>query len=343
MGGLFSGQRWKRIATLVGIALILFGAGYAGYQLFLNQKTVTLLPKKGETVTFVESGIPERYAMSEGNLLKRMTESYRQTNIVTYEHLASPFSEDERVALAIAPDIKGTVLGIFKADDSLDILVSGETNKSDLLVTEGGIAVYSAQKIVDSPVVAPVPEVVGADRSEDTKIETGHAGPPANLVASAAKSGPNVGVGELYAVNIKTGKIRPLGSGRSPRLLPDGSVLALAHEGVVLVNPLTGVRTVLLQWPGADGILGGISKSGNMIAVAGSDGQSADFFRLEKGSAYTLAHIGRFDKKTGAKSLAFIDDSRFFVRESAQLARLFSVPTEKLPIAVPSLLVGISQ
>lgn len=318
------------------MALILLGVvvliiiGYVGYQLFLFSKVSKFLPAEGTVVSVVERGLVVPYMM-KGNALVAQPPNVRPDGSIVFEEKDSPLVDGEKVALVSNPGVTGVALGIVHTDRTFTPLLTGVTNKADLLVTKEGIAVVSTHAFIDVEPSGEAPQKEGEPLNAPD--EQGSATGPVSLPGVRYDlTKPEY---ELVAVNIKTGTITSLGDGRSPRLTQDGTVLALSHEGVVRINPASGKRAFVLERADADSMRGNISASANIIAVGSKRNVAVDLYRYVDGG---VEYIGTLNWPTLIASLTFVDDTKFFIRSGTKVARLFTLPeqgfTAPLQVAV---------
>ena len=334
-------KNWPKLVRYAAIAVAAVVVVFFLYQLYIYMRGVSVIPKSGTAVVFVERGIPEKYAVSAVKLKKTELETLADGSKI-YESVPSPLKAGERLVLATTPVVGGMVFGVVDSGGALTILVSGETNKSDLSVRPDGIAVFASRKITEeAEKYEELPQNNDDDVAQGTEGK-GSASGPVNLgVPFAIK--PEVSISALLAVHLDSGRIVALGPGRSPRLLEDGSVLALALDGIVVVNPESTARMMVLVRQGADGYRGGISPSGAVVAIESSEAGGMDFYSFSKKQPYSIVSLGSLTYGGPVSSVAFADDGKFFLKTGANVARLFNVPTEKVGTAVPLAVMELSN
>jgi hypothetical protein len=325
----------RNVLIAIGV-IILAILAFFGYKYFLYMKGVGALPPEGSVVSFVEGGILERYAL-EGNGLVLKREAARNDGIVVTESVASG-KAGESVVLALVPGKPGVLAGVAAADGTILALVSGGTNKADLLVRSDGIAVFSS-----SPVPPPsAPVDTGDDTDAAGPDEVGSATGPGVPSAPVAAAPLSATYPQLVSVNTATRAIRSLGLGYSPRLLADGMVVALAPEGIVKINPATGARTVVLPLTDTGAAFGALSPSGTIAAIPAPDNVSVRFYRLAPDAAGTPEDLGYLERDGSDMRTGFADDTHVFIRISTRVARYYALPGT-LPVATPVAVLSITQ
>lgn len=321
----------RTAAIVVVVVLVILALAYFAQKLFSYQSVIDALPDEGSTVTFVEQGMPERYVFAE-NILTRSIDAPLANGVVIHERVSSPVTSGEEVVLASVPDGQGLFFGTLATDGVLTLLVSGDTNKADLSVSTDGIAVFSASPSI---LLEEVPVSAPQEDDDDGIDETYTATEPAPAPAEIAPVGSDFP--QLIAVNLTTKAITPLGLGYSPRLLQDGTIVAIAPEGVVKIDPRTKAREVILAHSVSE-LGGNISPSGMTAALPGPNA-TLEFYALSG----TPTYLGFLERDGGALQAAFLEDKYVFVRTGFQLARYYKVPTEELPIAAPVAILAITQ
>lgn len=321
----------RTVAIIIGIVIVIV-LGYMAFQFFMFQRAVGALPSEGSVVTFVELGAGESYTLND-NVLERMDSEPRGDGVVITERVSSPSGE---AVLFSIPGVQGMSMGILHPSQAISALVGDPTNKADLAVSANGIAVFSS-----SP--APLLEEAAAPASEEEPAESsapdevGSASGPTNTNVVVD---PAVGFPQLFAVNLATQAVSALGAGYAPRILADGSIVAIAPDGVVLINPSTYARTLLMERQMSAFPRAAISPSGTVVALPASDGISIGFYQLAPGTTNPPKNLGVLEWRG---TVSFADDEHFFVRSALELARYYMVPTEKLPIANPIAIISITQ
>ncbi|MBY0111065.1 hypothetical protein K2Y00_03650 [Patescibacteria group bacterium] len=325
-----------RIIVLTVLIIIILGVlGYLGLMFFGYQRAENALPEQGSEILFVDRGVGERYVMEGKALVLAMPEPLPD-GIVVHESVPSPLVAGESVILATAPGVPGMIAGIAHTDGDVTLLAAGGTSKSNLLVREDGRAIF-----VTNPSVVIEEASAGEEGAEDTVEETGSASEPSSpaLAAQAPASTPS----QLISVHIGTGTITALGVGHGPRLLADGSILALSKQGVVKINPVTGDRSLILPYESTDTPAGGISPSGTVVALSGADVGQLEFYRINPSGAAAPVHLGFVEFEGDITRVAFTDDEHLFLRTNVQVARLYQIPTESLPVATPLAILLVAQ
>jgi len=316
---------------IIGIAIVLVLV-YVAFQFFMFQRAVSALPTEGSVVTFVELGAGESYTLND-NVLERVVEEPRGDGAVITERVSSPAGE---AVLFSVPGIQGMSMGILHSSGDITALVGDPTNKADLAVSANGIAVFSS-----SP--APLLEEVEEPTSGEEPAESSA---PDEVWSVSGPTNTNVevdfaaGFPQLVAVNLTTRAVSALGAGYAPRILSDGSIVAIAPDGVVLINSSTYARTLLMKRQMSAFPRAAISPSGTIVALPASDGTSIGFYQLAPGSTNPPQDLGVLDWRG---TISFSDDEHFFVRSAQEIARYYMVPTEKLPVANPIAIISITQ
>lgn len=325
-----------RFAIGLAVVLLVLVLGFAAYKLFLFNSSVSELPADGSDVVFVHQGAGERYRLTD-KVLKRFFPAPMDNGVVIEERVTSPLGGGEAV-IALVPEIRGHAFGLLGEDGMLTLLVSGDTHKNGLVVTDAGIAVFAAMPAPESDALAAGAQP-SEEAAEDGVEEKGYASGPVDFGPIPSPTGS---ASELIAMNLRTGAILSLGRGASPRLLPDGSVLAIAPEGLVKIDPATAGRTLVFAQPETDttGAAGSVSPSGRTVALPASP-TSLLFLRVsEDGSS--AEHLGNLTREGGSMNAVLVDDEHVFVRVSPNIARYYFLPDGELPTR-PIALVSVTQ
>ncbi len=323
-------------AGIAIIVLLVIGAlGYYGYTLFLFNSVAAKIPQEGTTVGFLKAGVTETYVMKNKVLVHEL--NALGDGVIIKESVQSPLSATDKIVLATAPGYNGIIAGVLGADNVLHLLMTGGTNKAGLVARKDGVIVFAA---------SPVITVASAESSgtNDAAVssepeEHGSADGPVVLGTTTQKASKVANGPMLYSVNIKTKKILPLGEGRNPRLISDGSILALAPEGVVRIDPVARTRVLVLKSQGGNPEFGDLSPTGTKVALPG-DGASFEFFTL---SGSEPQHIGFIDPKGRPTRLTFLNEERFFIDVDDVTVRLYDLPTEKVQTASPVALLALTD
>jgi len=315
--------------TIVSIIIVL-GLVFVGFKLFLFQKALSSLPASDTPVVFVEGGVAHAYRIDDGALVRSVVDL--GDGIMVLESVPSPVDAEESIVLASVPGRVGTVAAVRHANNDLTLLVAGDTNKADLSVRSDGVVVFSTTLASEESETTgtPVDEVSDDNGVEEEGFATGPvAGAPVALPSAMP---------QLVSVNLHTSAIKSLGQGYSPRLASDGSVTALASEGVVRIDPVTHMRSVILAYQSPVGAQGRISPSGKTVALPGGNG-SIEFYDLTGAPHYT----GYLETEGGITQAALVDDEHLFVRVGTGIAHYYNLPTDDLPIATPIAILSIIQ
>ncbi len=311
------------IGVLVLLVVLFFGYRFVSYQLGLSK-----LPPQNTPVTFVgPSGIGEQYLVKGSSLALNRT--VLENGVIITESVDSPIQSGEKVVLFRAPGVEGIIAGIAHANGTLTALVSGGTNKADLLVRNDGLAVFTV-----GPVGAPASEETSSpeDEIENEVEETYTATGPTTISAAPEAIAP---AAQLIALNIGTGSILPLGVGYSPRLLANGSVIALTPDGIALIDPVSRNRSMLLKQSMTGLTPGRISPSGQAVALVGPENASVELYRVNPSVQTPVVNVGFLEWDGRPLQLAFADDTHFFVRASNTSTHYYAMPTEKVQAATP--------
>ncbi len=322
---------------LIGIALlVLVVLGYFGYKYFLFTQIAPDLPSEGTVVVFSERGIGKQFRFVGNGLVAEFPQD--QDGITIYEQAQSPLNISEKIVLGSLPEIPGMFAGVVKEDGTIVLLMTGGTNKAELAVSKNGFAVFTARdaQVTDT---ASMGGVQGEEAKESATEETfsieGEGVPELQL------SDPSV-LPQLFAIELETGAMRALGAGRNPRFTADGSLIAVAQNGVVKVDPVTGQRAIILPYTGPDALYGAVSLSGKVVAFPADDYKSLVFYSLENTDDPEQLGILQLENP-GRYATVFADDEHFFLRTRADMAWFYKTPTAELPTAVPVAIVPISR
>lgn len=321
-----------RIISTVLVLALVAGAAYFAYRYMAAAEVLDELPPDGNSVSFVDTGLTERFVFSNFALLAEPT--VRMGDAVILESVASPVS-GEKVVIAALPNEPGTVLGIIHANGNLEPVVVDGTEKVDLHVLSDGTAVYG---VLYDIVVWP-DTLAALDDNDDGVVEEGYAEGPVAAVAEAVPQAPSYGSGMLYAFNIATrGEARSLGEGRSPRVTADGALVAITPVGLVRINPENGARTILAGYRNGDSVGATISANGS-IALLHSEGNAvADVFTISGAGATPAGSIVSLDPFYGS---AFIDDAHILLRTGKDRAALYRLPTDTASLKPPTVSLSI--
>lgn len=322
-----------RYVVVTIAVIVLLVAAYFIYKALIFGIVSQDLPKEGDVIAFYEDGVSRRYT-PEDNVLVRMAGEPRADGIAIYEQVDSPTNPAEKIVLAGVPDTDGLTAGVIQADGTFAPLVAGDTDKAGLIVTPDGLAIFGATPAVPSSLATGL-YTQSEGETDESLEETGSTEIPVYLDESQV---PATAASKLIAVDVTTGTITLFGQGRSPRLVEDGSIIALAPEGVVRINAKTGTRSVLLPAAGADANLSALSPSGKTAALVSGDGMRMDFFTINE----SFAPLGFLEMRP-VLGTAFLDDRRILFHTAEDAAQVFKVPTEKLQIATPVAILPLTQ
>lgn len=322
-------QQLRIVALWLVVIAILLVLSYFLYQFFRLEQIAGRLPEDGTKVRVVERGVSHYYVFWKKMFVVDPPQ-VREDGLVIVESVPSPLHEKETVVLAAGVGVDRVALGVLKGDDTFEPLLTGGTTKADLLVTKDGVAVVSTRKsiaVAEESLSFPQTEERGG---ESEVVDTGTASAPSPFVFEGRTDFEATSV--LYAVDLKNGTVRVIGSGRNPRLLSDGGILATADDGVVRIDVTSGERSILVPYPGADNFLSAVSNAGEMIAVGGEESGVVDFYEYKNGR---VVHLGTFTPRSEPMSIVFLDDTQFIVRYSPEEATLYEVPQGDNAVAMP--------
>lgn len=317
---------------LIVIGVILF----FGYRSVASERITQNIPVVGTEVVFTEAGIGERFAFN-GSTLAPVTKEERADGVVVQE--SKPLASGGQVVLATVPRVSGSVLGVIYEDGTFASLLADGTQKTDLSV-QNSLAVFSviARPVVwESPLEStPSDPALNEGESEGT---AGHADGPVDLgIPFDTVSIPK---NALFAVDV--GMLKPvaiaLGVGKSPRFQKNGTLVALAPEGIVRINPKTSTREKILSYLGADDAVGGISSDGSVAILSAGTSPVLDIFDITS----SALHRGVVAPNVSFYGIAFTDDGRFFIRTGEKTVELYRLPNAEGAYAVPIAKMQITQ
>lgn len=317
------------------VVLVLAVAGFFGFKFFQYQKAIGVLPNEQSPIVFYENGSSGQYWVRE-RVLTKTVDTTRADGVSIYETVQSPLNIEEKIVLGTIPELEeGMFLGLARPDETILLLLTGGTNKAELAVRKDGLIV-----VVTSTPPPPSEPSLGVEGEESTVPEEhGFVENPVDDVAFIPVS-VRTNYPELLAIEIDTGKITSLGAGRNPRFTEDGSVIAVAPNGVVKINPETGERTLVIQNDAA-AIYGAISKNG-LVAVLPMPDNTLAFYNLSDLTLPTQTGVLDLNEQ-GPFPIAFSDDEHFFMRTGVDVAWFYNIPTPELPVATPVAVMSITD
>jgi hypothetical protein len=247
--------------------------------------------EQGTAVSFSASGVSEQFVIAGRNLVPAPGLPFSTEGLSVIEAVPSP-APGELIALARTGD--SIVLGVIRADTSFEPLVNDRFAKAGLVSSEHAVA-FS---------VAHTPPAHGgaAIAQEVARVETGEEG---------------------YRVHI-------LGEGRSPRFLPDGSLLFLSRQGVVRVADGNAERTVVILRFGADAAGSAISADASRIVIADPARKALAFYARDSQEPLSYAFQGMILDILPTDA-AFVGSEEVLVRLSEDRAALYRAPTVAQP------------
>ncbi len=317
----FSPAWVKILLALIGAVLIGVFA-YYGYQYYLLQNLSEKLPDSGETIAFTDRGIADTFLMSEFSFNRAVLE--RVGDVTILESRDMPQNAGKRVVLAQKDNTSGVILGVVSAG-VFEALLSDGTNKSDLAVTADGTAVFA---VAARP--AFFPEDIPAAAADDTKDSTepdevGSAEGPVKLIVAPVSDVREKNVstpGGIFAFDINDKKLRSLGRGKSPRPYGSDAVIAIASEGVVVVDVGDGSRVTLISYRGGDASGSALSPNGTIAALRREGSSTVEFFRIAGGMGVYLGQIFSASPMYGT---AILGEGHIFVRTGKDTVALYAL------------------
>lgn len=318
----FFRMAWVKVLLAVIGAIIIGFVAYAVYQYSLGKDLAEKLPETGETIAFTDTGIADMYLMSEFSFSKAPLERIGDVNIL--ESVPLPGTTDSRIVLGQKDGVRGVILGSIKAG-SIEVVLADETNKSDLVVMPEGIAVFA---VANRPTLFPeeVSALILADDTDSAEPEeSGSASGPVPLIIESRneniENAPLVS-GGLFGYNLVTKELYSLGAGKSPRAYGPNAVIAIAPEGVVVVDALTASRGTLISYRGGDAHGSALSPNGTIAAVRREGSATVEFFRIADGMGIYLGQIFSASPMYGT---AILGEGHIFVRTGKDTVALYSL------------------
>jgi hypothetical protein len=293
------------------------------------------MPEDGVLVRFSADGASEWYEIRGGSLmpLQYPVASGDASSVSVIESAAAPDGGVYVIGRSIPSE--ASVFGIIGRDGSFSLLRGGETLKSGLVSGPGGTAVFS--ETLPPPREPPAEDSFASDEDDTEEAETPPEGtlltyrrgvdpaPASEPVATPAKR-----TLMLYDPASETAFL-PIGEGREPRFLQDGSLIALAPEGVVRI-PRTGARIVLLPLSATGAPGSALSPDGRLLAV--NDSGRVGFYALQSSDeAATFSFIGIAPSVGELRDGSFTDEGQY-VALSAENAALYRLPTPPGPASL---------
>ncbi len=311
------GSASRALKILLSIACVL--GVLIATELYLLNRSATLVPTHGTRVEFTSTGSPAWYEFSSRDRITFLSSigSLNNGTLAILEAVPSIIS-GELIVLARASGVPGISLGTVGGDNSFTSLSAGVAEKADL-AAQGDIVVFS--QIVPAAVHATSTTLAINGKQVEVRNE------PSNEDTQAAHA--------LFAFDLKKKESpRELGSGRAARFLTDGSVIALAPEGLVRIMLTSGKRETLVPHAAADAQGSTISKDGSVVVFADPAKHTIAFYATD--AAHPLRYQFRgILPNASYTDAAFIDNTFLVTLTPDNAMYLYRVPTESNPIVRP--------
>jgi hypothetical protein len=291
----------KRLMQVLLAVFILFlvVALYYGYRLVTGTLHTPVVSSAFEkkTVEFTDGGVPLWYKVSMSSLVPAANPAAPTGAPFTLlEEAPYANAAGDVAVLARVPNQEGTVLGILHKNGTLEPILTDGTYKTDLAVRSDGTALFASSTSTPAVVLAlkatiPQADAIFADSHEDTA--------------------------SLMLVNIisKDHAVKYLGQGRSPRIEPDGSFLALTPRGLMVFNPGTNAPKLIIAHANADTVGAAISPDGSVVAIPNAQ-ENTIFYLVRSAGVQTISVIG--SQPIGpVNAAAFLDDQHFVTVSSS--------------------------
>lgn len=310
---------WFKIVIAAIVAVLLGVIAFYGYQYYLQKNLSEKLPESGSTVMFSDRGMAETFSMTQFSFTQVPPE--KVGDILILESKQSPMDADEQIILAQKEGGFGVMLAKRK-DAGIEVLLDDGTNKSDLLVTPEGVAVFA---VATQPAFLPDDiEVPGEeeDLNESDEVEEGSATGPVVISVPRTEPVAATAVGGLFAFDLKSEKTISLGAGKSPRLSELGSVVAIAPEGVVDIDAVSGARFTVVQYRGGDAAGSALSEDGSIAALRREGSSTVEFFRV---SGMRGIYLGQIFSVSPMYGTAILGEEHIFVRTGKDTVALYAL------------------
>lgn len=315
----------KLLLACIGAVVIGFLA-YVGYQYAIGKNLSEKLPTAGEKVVFSDRGMAETYEMTEFSFTEIPPEVVAGMTLL--ESKSVPTGKGQSVVIAKKPETTSMLLGLRTGDEIASLLDDG-TNKSDLVVTQEGIAVFA---VAARPTFFPedVASVSNDDADSNEPDEEGSAmGPVVIPITKATPAESSTSLGGLYAFDLETKKVLFLGSGKSPRLSPSGSILAIGTEGVVDIDPITGSRIVVISYRDGDAPGSSLSSDGSIAALRRDGSATVEFFRVTDSRG---VYLGQIFSSSPMYGTAVLSEEHIFVRTGKDTVSLYALTDDSTTV-----------
>ncbi len=291
--------------------LIFFGAVIAllvAGEAYLMVASAAYIPAKKTRVEFSSSGIPSWYEISSSSRVTPIPGAALLGNgsLVVLEQKPAPVSGQIMVLARSGSDTNITA-GITGVDLPFMPVATSTADKSGLAVY-GNVAVFSE--------TAPLQEATSSIvMIEGKEVEIRN-----------APSSPEVLTHTLYTLTLdKKVSPRSLGNGRAAHFLENGSLIALASEGLVRIDTQTLKREVLLARGGADAAGSAISDEGAAVVFYDAVRKTLTFYARESTDPlkYSLRGVAA---GVDALDTAFIGTSELLVLSPNNTAFIYPIP-----------------
>lgn len=311
----------KIVLATLGAVLVGFLA-FLGYQYSLAKDLAEKLPTAGETISFTDRGVADKFLMSQFSFAKAPLE--RVGDVVILESVIDPSDSESRIVLGQKDGLEGVMLGKVRGGD-VEVLLSDGTNKSDLAAVRDGVVVFT---VSESPLLFPE-EIQGASVIEPPEStereETGKADGPVPLIIETQSDKTVVETrlaGGLFAFDLTEKKLSSLGAGKSPRAYGRDAVLAISDEGVVVINAFTGARATLIPYRGGNALGSSLSENGMIAALRRDASATVELFRISDAGGVYLGQIFSASPMYGT---AILGEGHIFVRTGRDTVALYAL------------------
>jgi hypothetical protein len=315
---------WFKIVLACIVAALIGIVAFYAYQQYLKQNLSEKLPETGTAIAFTERGVADTFLMSGFSFNRAPLERVGDVSIL--ESKDSPIDSNVRVVLAQRDGVSGVVLGTVKGGVFESLLDNG-TNKSDLVVTKDGIAVFAvATQPAYFPEEVSVSENTPDDADSTEPDEVGSVdGPGITNKAAPAPADTFSVSSKLFAFDIATKKMYSLGLGKNPRAYGPDAVVAIAPEGVVVVNVVSASRATLISYRNGDAHGSTLSPNGTIAAVRREGSPTVEVFRVTDGMGIYLGQIFSTSPMYGT---AILGEGHIFVRTGKDTVALYALSND---------------
>lgn len=313
---------WFKILVACIVAALIGIVAFYAYQQYLKQDLSEKLPETGTPIAFTERGVADTFLMSGFSFNRAPRERVGDVSILESKEL--PTDANVRVVLAERDGVSGVVLGTVTGG-VFEALLENGTNKSDLVVTKDGIAVFAvATQPAYFPEEVSAPDVASDDTDSSEPDEVGSVDGPVAVSESFAEDAYSTS-GKLFAFDIGTKKLYSLGLGKNPRSYGPDAIVAIAPEGVVVVNAISGSRAVLISYRNGDAHGSTLSPNGTIAAVRREGSPTVEVFRVTDGMGIYLGQIFSTSPMYGT---AILGEGHIFVRTGKDTVALYALSND---------------